>query len=98
MIEKNQKLLHEKVDEIISRYSKKYEKIFFEEQNNTKIPFRYLNKEEIEKQLTEEETNYYNKKFPDSQDIGYKLWEKNYVLGDLEKIETILKKHESSKK
>ena len=100
MVEKNNMSIDEMVDEIISKHERKTLKNTEENKEpvttDTKAPFRYITGEEITKELNEDEENFQSKKLPDNTELAAEFWEKHYILGDSEKIESVVKKHENS--
>lgn len=99
MLENNKVPIDKMVDEIIAKHEKKPENKEQERQNQQRqMPFRYLTDDEITEELNRDEENFLSKKIPDDPEQAAKYWKQHFVLGDSEKIEMILQKHENDKK
>lgn len=98
MTEKKELSIDEMVDEIISKYEKKPVNLDAQEHKTPQSPFRYLTDEEIIEELNEDEESFQSKKIPNNPHNASEFWKKNFILGNSEKIETVLKKHENNKK
>lgn len=90
--------LYESIDELVDEILKNKQETNIEIEKQKAKPFRYIkNKEEIQKALTEKEKTVTVMKNPNKKELfNEDIFQVS--LGDIEKIEDIIKKHQISRK